>query len=124
MDIPPADLTLTLNAGPGTDDEDAQQLGHRLRADLLELEVDSVEAIRAGAAPAGSKGDLVTFGSLAVSLGPVAVSALFNLLQSWLKRHQEATVNLKMGGDEITVTGTPSPGQQQLIDAWLSRHKA
>jgi len=125
--IAPADLTIALHAGPEADEEELQQLSQRLRHDLLELDVDSVEGIRQDSVPAGSKGamgGLITLGSLAVSLGPVALTALLNMLQSWLKRHHDATVNLKMGGDEITVTGSPSKEQQQLIELWLSRHKA
>ena len=123
MVIPPADLTIHVNAGPVADDEELQRLSRRLRSELLEMDLEYVDPIRQGSAPAGAKGDPLTLGALAISLGPVALKALLDMLQSWLKRHQEASVSLKMGGDEITITGTPSETQQQLIETWISRHK-
>ena len=94
MGIESASLSLRLDAGPDADDEELQKLGQRLRNELLELDVDSVDFERHGSAPGGAKGDPITLGALAISLGPVALTAMLNMVQSWLKRHQEATVSM------------------------------
>ena len=63
-----------LRHDPELDPEYCVRLSRRLRDELDELEVDSVEAMSGEDAPAGAKGsDLVTLGALIVALSAWSV---------------------------------------------------
>jgi hypothetical protein len=120
----PARLVIHIDAGAEADQEEQAELAQRLRENLLELDVDTVEQVRSGAAPAGAKGDPMTLATLAVTLAPIALTELMKALQSWLSRHERASVSVESGAEKIVVTGSPSKEQQQLIEAFIGRHKA
>jgi hypothetical protein len=42
------------------------------------------------------------------------------MLQSWLTRHERTTLTLQKADQKITVTGTLSKEQEQVIRDWLS----
>lgn len=119
----PATLTLSVDAGSGADLEESAELARRLRQFMLERDVDRVEFARSGDVPAGSKGDVVALASLAVTLAPAALTGLTTLLQSWLTRHDRASVTVESGGEKLTITGSLSHDQQQTLAAFLDRHK-
>lgn len=119
----PARLTLTVNAS-GADSEDRAELARRLRQQLIEADVDSVEFTRPGTLPPGAKGDPASLFSLAVSVAPAAVTAMFGMLQVFLSRHDRASVTVESGGEKLTLTGTLSSEQKQMVEAFLNRHKA
>jgi len=120
----PAQLTLHIDAGPEADEEEQARLIQHLRQTLLDTDVDTVEQVHSGTAPAGAKGDPVALASLAITLAPIALSGVVKALQAWLSRHERASVSVESGGEKIVVTGSPSREQQQLIDAFVNRHKA
>lgn len=118
-------LILKIDSGPEVDDEEQAQFTQRLRNTLLELDVDRVDPVRSGSeAAAGSKGDPVTLVALAVTLAPLALREVMKALQTWLSRHERATVTIESGGQKIVVTGTPSTSQQKLIDAFVGHWSA
>lgn len=116
-------LELHLDSLPNEDKEDLARLTQQLRQDLLELNVQSVSPVRSSAAPAGAKGDPLSLGALAVTLAPVALTAMTNLLQSWLSRHERASVTLEAEGKKLVITGSPSPDQQRMIDNFIRGRK-
>jgi hypothetical protein len=120
----PAQLLLHIDLGPETDREEQARFAQRLREDLLELDVDAVEPVHSGVAPAGAKGDPVTLATLAITLAPMALTEVMKALQAWLSRHERASVSVESGHEKIVVTGSPSKEQQRLIEAFVSRHKA
>lgn len=120
---PAAQLTVHIDAGPEVDDEEQAELVRRLRKDLLELDVEAVDLVPAGEAPAGSKGVPVDWATLAVTVAPGVLTVMFSTLQSWLTRHDRASVTVERGGEKIVVTGSPSKEQQRLIEDFVSRHK-
>jgi hypothetical protein len=115
----PAQLILHVDAGAGAEVEDQTRLAQRLRQDLRELDVDGVDWVRAGEAPAGSKGDAAALGSLAVTLAPSVITPLMGMLSSWLSRHDRATVTVESGGQKLTLTGSPSAEQRELVEAFI-----
>ena len=117
------ELVLHLDVGPEADKEEQALLAQRLREDILELDVESAEQVRSGAAPAGAKGEPAALATLAVTLAPVALTELMKALQAWLSRRERASVSVESGGEKILVTGAPSKEQQRLIEAFISRHK-
>jgi hypothetical protein len=113
------ELVVSLDAGSGADAQDLAELSQRLREDLREIGVESVESVRGSEAPRGSKGDAVTLAALAVTLAPAALKGLITLLQSWLTRHERTRLTLQRGDKKITVSGALSKEQQQVIADWL-----
>ena len=122
MERNPAQLTLTVDA-LGADDEDRAELARRLRQQLIEADVDSVEFARSEAPPAGAKCDPVSLTALAVTVAPAAITAMIGMLQMWLSRHDRASVTVESGGEKFTLTGTLSSEQKQMVEAFLNRHK-
>ncbi|MGC1930160.1 MAG: hypothetical protein WA667_14400 [Candidatus Nitrosopolaris sp.] len=112
------------------DPEELERITYNLRDDLAELDaIEEVDLItKEAAAPKSSKsgGEVVTLGSLLVTLGASAVSTaipnLANTLQSWLTRHERRTISIEIGGDKLQMTGVSDKEQETLIDAWISRH--
>ena len=119
-----ATLGLQVAAGPDTDAEEVAEATLQLRRELLDLDVDSVELVKAGEAPAGSKAvELAALGALAVSvaqsqlLGPVLAA-----IRSWLGGAPQRSIKLELDGDVLELTGLSSKEQRRLTDEWLSRH--
>ena len=123
MSVPPSSVMISIDGGSGADQEELALLGQRLRRDIQQLDVDAVEFVRGGAAPAGAKGDPITLASLAVTLAPIALKSLFDLLQTWTARHNHATVTIEMGADKLTMTGPPSREQLAVIQSVLQKHQ-
>ena len=119
-------LQLTLDAGPEADDEELEELTRQLRKELLESEVERIDFAREGEISEKAKaGDPISWGTVLLTLAASggALTALISLLQAWLTRHGQSSVTVKIGDDELTVTGKPTEQQQQVINTWLSRHR-
>jgi hypothetical protein len=99
------DIELTLLVGqPDADAEELDRTTRRLRTELKDLSVESVSLSTAGQLPAGAKGaDAVTLGALTISLAPVVIPPLIELLKSWMGRKEGRTVVIrKTVGDTST----------------------
>ncbi|MBD1862435.1 MULTISPECIES: hypothetical protein [Trichocoleus] len=120
-----AQLLLKISSELDLDAEELEQLTQQLREELLELDVESVNLVRAGEAPKGAKvGDPISWGTILVTLlaaGGV-VTTLINAIQSWLARDERRSIIMEINGDKLQITGVSSKEQQQLIDAWIDRH--
>jgi hypothetical protein len=119
MTLQLTELVLGLDAGPEADEPELSELSQSLLEDLREIGVESVESVHGSEAPPGSKGDVVTIAALAVTLAPKALKGLITMLQSWLTRHERTRLTLQKGDKKITVIGTLSKEQQQVIADWL-----
>jgi hypothetical protein len=115
------------------DTEELERIAHNLRDDLNELDVvEKVELVKNEGdkrePPKGSKagGDMVTLGSMLVTLGASAASTIIpnlaNTLQSWVTRNETHKISLEIGGDKLELTGVSDKEQQRLIDTWISHH--
>ena len=116
-------LRISIDGGTGSDQEEVGALAQRLRRDIQQLDVDAVDFVREGAVPTGAKGDPLALGTMAVTLAPIVLKSLFDMLQSWTARHNNATVTIEMGADKLTMTGTPSKDQLAVIQAVLQKHQ-
>jgi hypothetical protein len=125
LDAVPADLELSIDAGPGADDEELERLAHSLRTELLELDVGAVEPVRAGSAPDHARAiEALVIGSLVVRLarGSETLSSLVRTVRGWLGSETERKVRLELDGDVLELTGSSDEERDRLIDAWLARH--
>jgi membrane-associated two-gene conflict system component 1 (EACC1) len=120
-----AELSVELQAGPGTDAEELVQLAGRLRAELLDLDVDAVRQPVRGEAPGGAKGaGLLAAGELVVGLvaSPPVLASVIDAVRSWLGRNRARSVKLTLDGDALEVSGVSSAEQDRLIELWVARH--
>ncbi|GAA3562341.1 hypothetical protein [Kribbella ginsengisoli] len=110
----------------GADAARLEELALLLRQELLTLDVRSVEQVREGDAPAGTRGGLAAVaGLLSVSVVPglQAVGAVVAVVRDWLRRSGGGhTIKLSMDGDTIELTGATDEVQQRLVDAWVRKH--
>lgn len=105
------------------DNERLDELTLALRRELLELDVDDVEHVGAGQAPAGARGfDVATVGALLVTLSSstTAVVSLLTTVRGWLKYAPAGrTVELAIGDKTIKLSGATNEQQERLIREFL-----
>ena len=109
---------------PSADGPEIERITHRLRRELLDLEVEDVRPAVAGDAPAGAKGiELLQLGTLLVTLVKSGgmLSQVADLVRSWVTRNDSLQVSLEVGDAKLTVTGASAAERSQLIDAWIAR---
>ena len=125
MDNEHRELALELETLPDTDSEELAALVQRLRAELLDLDVDRVEPLTAGEAPEGAKGvELLALGVLVVQfvLQPGVLTSIVDGVRSWLQRQSVRSVKLTLNGDSLEVTGVSSEEQDRLVELWIARN--
>ncbi|MGH3916402.1 MAG: effector-associated constant component EACC1 [Pseudonocardiaceae bacterium] len=118
-----SDLLVQVNPADDGDDEETAGLARRLRAELLDLDVDTVEPVPGGMAPEGAKGLSSLAGTLAVRWGAAGLRAVLTTIRDWVSRNGR-TVELTIDGDTLKVTRATSEQQEQIINTWLARHAA
>ena len=114
------------------DDADPQRLATlsgQLRAELLQLEVDDVTALRTGAAPPGSRAvHPAAVGALVVLLGQSAqsLSPVIGAIRAWLARGHgvRRTVRIEIGGDVLELSEASPVEQDRLVSLFVSKHAA
>jgi len=90
----PVELVIALTLDDG-DDEEVQSLTASLRSQIKKLDVWSVENVSAGNAPAESKSvDLKALGEIAVTLAPIIIPPLFDLLRAWVAQKPSTPMKL------------------------------
>jgi hypothetical protein len=118
----PLKLLLHLDAGPDADEEEAAQLTQQLRNSLLDLDVDAVDPIHSAVAPARTKAvEAITLAGLAVTLAPIALKEVMKCIETWLARHDGASISFETNGRKITITGTPSKEQERIVEELIDR---
>jgi hypothetical protein len=95
-----AQLNIEVSATDATP-EDIDQMTRQLLSELRELDVESAALTKGGAAPAGTKGDPISIGSIALELLPSMLPSVFGLVQAWVSRGQGRTVKFKGMGIEF-----------------------
>jgi Effector Associated Constant Component 1 len=120
------DLIIRINSA-GDDQEELERSTHQLREELLDMKLESVDLVKKGNPPKGSKAgeEVVSWGSLIVGLAASGgvLPNLVGTVQSWLSRRENQKITMQIGGDKLEVTGISNEQQDKLIDAWINRHK-
>ena len=117
-------LAVQVAVGPDGDAEEAARATLQLRRELLDLDVDAVEAPQAGRPPPGSKGvDVAALGALVVNIADSQLlAAVVTAVRSWLAGSSRRSIKLQLGGDALELSGVSSKEQRRLTDEWLARH--
>jgi hypothetical protein len=97
-------LNIEVSASDATP-EDIDRMTRQLLSELRELDVESAELTRGGAAPVGTKGDPISIGSIALELLTSVLPSVFGLVQAWVSRGQGRSVKFK--GMGIEFEGSP-----------------
>jgi len=85
-----------------TSDDDLDKMTGNLYQDIHGSNFGSVERMRSGDAPTGSKaGEVMAIGTLAVEVLPAMLPGLFGLVKDWVNRGQGRTVKFKCKGIEF-----------------------
>ena len=92
--------------------EDIDEMTRQLLSELRETDIESAELTKGGIAPKGSKGDLMTIGSIAVAVLPAFLPNVVSFVQDWVERGQGRTV--KFRGMGIEFEGSPEEFQKLL----------
>jgi len=79
--LEPIQLNLEVSTSDATDD-DIDQMTRQLLSELRELDVERAELAKGALAPAGSKGDPVTIGSIAFVVLPAVLPKVVELVQA------------------------------------------
>jgi hypothetical protein len=118
-------LGLYIETGSEADAEELAELAGQLGDQLLELDIERVDPVTDGQTPAGTRaGDVVVAGALMVSLiqSSGLLSAVVDMVRSWVCRIGRRSVRLEIDGDVLEVTGIGSQAQRELIQVWIDRH--
>lgn len=105
------------------DPEDVDPQARQLRAELLDLDVDSAEFAPGAPPPAASKGvDPATITEIIVALtsSPVLIQ-VGRVLRDWVKRGTERKIEIQVGGDKLTITGSSADVDRAVIEAFFRR---
>jgi hypothetical protein len=119
------ELAAVVEADASYDAEELADLTRRLRSELLDLDIDSVEPVAGGEAPAGAKGvELLAIGGLVVRfvLRAEVLRSVAHTAAAWVGRQRARSVKLTLDGDVLEVTGLSSAEQSRLIEVWVARH--
>lgn len=123
------DVLLGLTPDGDADPEEAERLAARLRGEMRGLDVDALHALSDGAPPLGAKAvDPVTVGAvvLALSASGGVLPTLVETLRDWLGRQSSAKhrVSVTIDGDTIELERASADERQELIDAFVRRHRS
>ena len=119
-------VLLVIAPDPELDPETAERLARRLRAEIADLDVESVRPGPGAPAPDGAKGsDAVTLGAVLVALSASGgvFTALIETLRDWLGRSSARhRVSLTIDGDTIELERASAAERRDLVDAYIRRH--
>ena len=116
-----AELLIELLLEDG-DTAELDELMQQLRAEIRELEIDSMEQVQLGEAPPGTKGmDMAALGHTAISLAPTLIPPLFDLLKSWIQRKPSTpvTIRVKVGKKTTEIEYDPTKTSAKDLEALI-----
>jgi hypothetical protein len=117
----PDTLVLQVQPSLGDDDEELARLTQRLRANLLALDVASVDRGGNTSPPDEAKGFGTIIGWLAVRLGKEGLGSVVAAVVGWATRSGH-NVEITWDGDTLKVSGVTSAQQDRIINDFLARH--
>ena len=116
-----AQMVLHVGAATGEDPELVNEFTWDLVETLRESPAERVERSR-GAPEEGSKGTSLEWAELVVSFSG-GLPAIVGLVRSWLGRQPGAKVKIDLDGDSLEIENASPAVQDQLIEAFLARHR-
>lgn len=123
----PRDLVLIVESAPDVDPDEVDRSVRQLRAEIKDLDVESVVPVASENTPPGAKGvDPSSLGALLITLTatPGVVTVLIGTVRDWLARHAAARrIVVTIDGDTIMLEKSSAQERSALIDTYLRRHE-
>jgi hypothetical protein len=120
------EVLLVVEPDPEADPEAGERVTRLLRAEIADLDVESVGPGPGTPAPEAAKGtDVVTIGAIVVALSASGgvFTALIETVRDWLGRSSARhRVSLTIDGDTIELERASDAERRDLIDAYIRRH--
>jgi hypothetical protein len=120
------ELMLVVVEGAAMPDSDLDQITLGLRRELLELPVGDVVPVPAGATPDGARvADAVAIGAFVVLLNSSSalLTSLVSTIRAWRRDTiPDGRIRLKLGDDEIELSGLSEEVETRLLEDWARRH--
>ena len=110
---------------PEAEPEEVDRATRQLRAEIDDVDWDSLQAVPGPDAPDRAKGDPVTIGAflLALSASGGVLPSLINTVRDWLARQGGShRIAITINGDTIELDRASAEQQRQLVDAFVNRH--
>jgi hypothetical protein len=120
-----SELSIQVLANDSTQ-EDIDRMTRDLLSVLREMDVESVELTKGGAAPDGAKAiDPISIGSLMVAVLPSALPKIIDGVQAWALRGSNRTVKFKgrIAGQAIEFEGSGEDLQRLLATLDKPKHR-
>jgi hypothetical protein len=125
LPVAKANLEVKLDLDPEADAQELDELTRRLRRQLLELDVESVERAEGPPRPPGARAaDATSLGTLLVTIAstPELLRAVVGTVREWLSRARCRSVKVKLGDSELDLTRVSLEQQERLISDWIAHH--
>lgn len=120
-------LVLVVKSELDVDPDEVDRLVRQLRAELTDLDVESVAAASSEKSPPGAKGgNLLHVGALLVTLSATGgvFSVLIEAVRDWLARQVAAQrISVTIDGDTIELERGTARERSALIEAFIRRHE-
>jgi hypothetical protein len=112
------DLYVQVGGDPEADKQDIEELARLLTEELNQLDdIESAEPVREGKLPKDAKGVPAAVGTILVKLAETAgVTALVNVIGSWLSRDKSRTLKLQLGESTLELTSISRVEQRELVE--------
>jgi hypothetical protein len=118
---------LVIESESDVDPDEVDRLVRQLRAELKDLDIESIAPVRSENAPLGAKGvDPFSLGALLITLSGTGgvFTVLIETIRDWLARHATAQrISVTLDGDTIVLEKSSTQERNALIDAYLRRHR-
>jgi hypothetical protein len=124
------DDVLIVISDDGHDDEELDAACQDLLDELGDLPLDRLERARAGVAPDGTRSsgaaaiDTLSADTLSAAVAsPAVLKSVVDLIGHFLQRRGSGAVEVKVGGDSITLAAATPEQQAKLVDDFLARQR-
>jgi hypothetical protein len=118
-------VLVSVQSSADADAADVDRLMRRLRADLLEVDIDSVAAKVPEGIPEGAKGEPASWCALLITLSSAGgvFPLLINVIRDWLGRQPgQHRIVVTIDGDSIELDKASARERSDLIDVYVRRH--
>ena len=121
------DLVLVVESEPDVGHDALDRSVRQLRAELKDLDVESVAPLTLGNVPPGAKGvDPSSLGDLQITQTATGgvVTVLIETVRDWLARHAVArSISVTIDGDMLVLEKSSAQERTALIEVYLRRHE-
>ncbi len=104
----PNEMILRIHAAADADEKETVDLARQLRQQLLELnEIERIDPTSLPMAPQSKAAGGIDWSTLIVTLAASGgvLTTFISAVQTWLSRHEQTSITVKLGGDELMITG-------------------